>query len=298
MVRIVFILSALSPLLFSIYLILVNPLGVVDKLAEEERYDEALQLLQKSREIPFLKEDPRIYLASAEMKRRKNEIGQALGDLAKALEIVNKYPLLWKYKGFPAEHNLICDIRYEEALCSLQAKNYDSALSSLELALKEDLDPEILYQKALVHEYLGENQAAEADYRQAIEKSIEPAKKETALHNRAKYFIKHNLKELAIIDLKAALDQFECSEASCDLGKIYLEEDQLENAIDYLSRSLDKDENVIALRLRALAYTRQEKWDKALQDINRALTIQPENQAAQKDKQMIEKGLKLFREQN
>lgn len=296
MFRILFILSALLPLFLFICLILVNPIGLADKLAQQERYDDALNLLKIAKKNSFLSWDPRFYLTSAQIERRNKNAKQALSDLKAGLEITEKYPLLWQFKGILAEHTLVSDLRYEEALCLIETKDYEGALAALEAALKDGPDADILYQKALVCEYLGDFQAAESDLRKAIEVSIEPAKKENALHNRANYFLRQERNELAMIDLKAGLNQFKCAEAMNDLGKAYLADDQADNAIEWFSKSLDKEKTVIAFRLRALAYAKKQEWQKALDDLDRALKLEPQNEAARVDREMVIRGLQLHKE--
>ncbi len=290
--RVSFILIALLPIFFAIFMFCINPLGEAQRLILEERFDDAIKLLDKAKKNPLLSLDPRIYIASASAKRQKKDIEGALSEIDIALEIRGKYPLLWGYKGFLVEHKILTDIRYEEALCEIEKSNYDLALVALDLALKEEIDPDILYQRALVHEYLENYREAEADFKLAIEKNLEASKKELAMHNRALYFIRRGQIDLAIIDLKAGTDQSFCSEAYCALATIYIQREEYDEAIRYLNKSLEKDKDSLSFRLRALAFTKKEEWQKALEDLDQVLKMEPENEAAKKDRQMVLKALK------
>ncbi|MDX2108126.1 MAG: tetratricopeptide repeat protein [Candidatus Melainabacteria bacterium] len=293
MFRLLFISTALLPVFFSIYLALINPEKQVENLVLQSKLDEALACLEKSKKNVFLRNDPRIFLAAACVLRQKKEYKPALNELSKALDITQRFPLLWTFKGFACEHKLLADIYYQEALCYLELNDHETALGALDDALKIEIDPDALYQRALVLEYLGNLQGAESDLKMAIEKSIEPAKKELALHNRADYFIRQKQKDLAIIDYKAGLAQFECARAYCELGRLALQDSLYDQAIEYFSKSINKEETVNALRLRALTHTKIEEWKEAETDLDKALKLEPENALAKEERQNVHKMLEL-----
>ncbi|MCW5822341.1 MAG: tetratricopeptide repeat protein [Cyanobacteria bacterium TGS_CYA1] len=293
MFRLLFISTALLPVFFSIYLALINPEKQVENLVLQSKLDEALACLEKSKKNVFLRNDPRIFLAAASVLRQKKEYKPALNELSKALDITQRFPLLWTFKGFACEHKLLADIYYQEALCYLELNDHETALGALDDALKIEIDSDALYQRALVLEYLGNLQGAESDLKMAIEKSIEPAKKELALHNRADYFIRQKQKDLAIIDYKAGLAQFECAQAYCELGRLALQDSLYDQAIEYFSKSINKEETVNALRLRALTHTKIEEWKEAETDLDKALKLEPENALAKEERQNVHKMLEL-----
>ena len=226
--------------------------------------------------------------------RRKKQYKQALGDVQAALKKVQDFPLLWTYKGFGVQHKLLADCYYEEALCYLELNDQETALKALDDSCKIEIDPEVLYQRALVLEYLGDFKSAEEDLKLAIEKSIEPAKKEIALHNRANYFIRQEKKDLAIIDYKAAIVQSECAEAYIELARLSMNDELYDQAIEYLTKSLDKEETISALRLRALAYTKKDDWNEAKTDLDKALKLEPNNDLVQKELDNVVRMLQLL----
>lgn len=279
------------PIFFSIYLALINPEKQVENLVLQSKLDEALACLAQSKKNIFFQNDPRIFLIEASVLRQKKEYRQALHALEKALNITQRFPLLWTFKGFANEHKMLADIYYQEALCYLELNDQETALGALDDALKIEIDPDALYQRALVLEYLGNLQGAENDLKMAIEKSIEPAKKELALHNRADYFLRQRHKDLAIIDYKAGIAQFECAQAYCELGRLALQENLYDQAIEYFSKSINKEETVNALRLRALTHTKLEEWKEAETDLDKALKLEPQNALAKIERQNVHKVL-------
>lgn len=294
MFRLLFISTALLPVFFSIYVALINPVKQVENLVLQSKLDEALSVLNQSQKNFFFKNDPRILLARAGVLRRKKLFKQALDNVQAAIKAVQDFPLLWTFRGFGVEHKLLADLYYEEALCYLELNDQETALKALDDSCKIEIDPEVLYQRALVLEYLGDFKAAEQDLKLAIEKSIEPVKKEIALHNRANYFIRQKQKDLAIIDYKAAIVQNECAEAYLELARLSLKDELYDQAIEYLSKSLDKEETISALRLRALAYTKKDEWNEAKSDLDKALKLEPNNNLVQKERDNVVKMLELL----
>jgi tetratricopeptide (TPR) repeat protein len=275
-------------------LALINPEKQVENLVLQSKLDEALKVLDKARQNPFLKNDPRILLVTAAVLRQKKDFKASLDEVKAALAIRKKYPLLWAYKSFGVEHLLLSDIYYQEALCYLDLNDQETALKALDDALSVEIDPQTLYQRALVLEYLGEFRDAESDFKLAIEKTVDPVKKEVALHNRADYFLRQKKKDLATIDLKAALSQNECAEALFQLGRIALGDELYDQAIEYFDKSIAKEESVKALRLRALTHTKKEEWQEAKSDLDKAIKLDPDNKLVQTERENVIKILKLL----
>jgi tetratricopeptide (TPR) repeat protein len=294
MFRLLFILSALLPIFFSIYLALINPEKQVENLVLQSKLDEAISVLDKAKQNPFLKNDPRILLVTASVLREKKDFKASLKEVQAALAIHKKYPLLWAYKSFGVERLLLSDIYYQEALCYLDLNDQETALKALDDSLNVEVDPQTLYQRALVLEYLGEYRDAEADLKLAIEKSIDPVKKELALHNRADYFLRQKKNDLATIDFKAALSQNECSEALFQLGRLALSSELYDQAIEYFNKSIEKEETVKALRLRALTHTKKEEWHEAKSDLDKALKLEPDNKLVQIERENVLKAIRLL----
>ncbi len=294
MFRLLFISSALLPIFFSIYLALINPEKQVENLVLQSKLDEALKVLDKARQNPFLKNDPRILLVKASVLRQKKDFKASLDQVKAALAIHKKYPLLWAYKSFGVERLLLSDIYYQEALCYLDLNDQETALKALDDALSVEIDPETLYQRALVLEYLGNFRDAESDFKLAIEKTVDPVKKEVALHNRADYFLRQKKKDLATIDFKAALSQNECAEALFQLGRIALADEFYDQAIEYFDKSIAKEESVKAFRLRALTHTKKEEWQEAKSDLDKAIKLDPDNKLVQTERENVIKTLRLL----
>jgi len=282
------------PIFFSIYLALVNPEKQVENLVLQSKLDEALKVIDQSMKNPFFQNDPRILVIRASVLRQKKDYKGALDDIHKALRVHKKSPYLWEYKGFGVERKILADIFYQEALCYLQLEDQETALKALDDALSVEVDPETLYQRALVLEYLEQFSAAESDLKLAIEKSIEPSKKELALHNRADYFLRRKRNDFATIDFQAGIAQNECAIAYIQLGRISLGDELYDRAIDYFSKSIKMEESVQALRLRALAYIKKEEFEKAKSDLDKALKLEPENATVKKERENVLKTLQLL----
>lgn len=251
-------------------------------------------MLDKAMQNPLLKNDPRVLLVKASVLRQKKDFKASLKEVQAALAIHKKYPLLWAYKSFGVEHMLLSDIYYQEALCYIELNDQETALKALDDAISVEIDPETLYQRALVLEYLGEFRDAEADFKLAIEKTIDPVKKEVALHNRADYFLRQNKNDLATIDFKAALSQNECADALFQLGRLALSNELYDQASDYFNKSIEKEETVKALRLRALTHSKKEEWHEAKSDLDKALKLEPDNKLVQTERENVIKVLKLL----
>jgi tetratricopeptide (TPR) repeat protein len=275
-------------------LALINPEKQVENLVLQSKLDEAISVLDKAKQNPFLKNDPRILLVTASVLREKKDFKASLKEVQAALAIHKKYPLLWAYKSFGVERLLLSDIYYQEALCYLDLNDQETALKALDDSLNVEVDPQTLYQRALVLEYLGEYRDAEADLKLAIEKSIDPVKKELALHNRADYFLRQKKNDLATIDFKAALSQNECSEALFQLGRLALSSELYDQAIEYFNKSIEKEETVKALRLRALTHTKKEEWHEAKSDLDKALKLEPDNKLVQIERENVLKAIRLL----
>ncbi|QQR58382.1 MAG: tetratricopeptide repeat protein [Candidatus Melainabacteria bacterium] len=282
------------PIFFSIYLALINPEKQVENLVLQSKLDEALKVLDRAKQNPFLKNDPRIILVTASVLRQKKDFKAALEQVKAALAIHKKFPFLWAYKSFGVERLLLSDIFYQEALCYIELNDQETALKALDDAINVEVDPETLYQRALVLEYLGEFRDAEADLKLAIEKAIDPVKKEVALHNRADYFLRQKKNDLAIIDFKAALSQNECADAFFQLGRLALQDELYDQAIEYLNKSIEKEESVKALRLRALTHIKKEEWQEAKSDLDKAIKLEPDNKLVQTERENVIKTLKLL----
>lgn len=151
----------------------------------------------------------------------------------------------------------------------------DKARKAADQAIKllaEDKDS--LAEAFLVRGQLQETEEARLkDFDKAVELSPEQPK---VWQTRAFYFLSQGQVEKAVADLDSLLKRDgDNLLARLAIAETLLKLDKVDDAMKHVNRVIEDEPNVIALKLRAQLWSVQEKFDKALEDVEAALKLEP-----------------------
>lgn len=133
----------------------------------------------------------------------------------------------------------------------------------------------IFRNRGQAYEALNEIDKATEDYTQAIK--LNP-NDQLAFGRRGSLFLKRGNIEAAFSDLTKAAETTPTPEALLDLASIYAKKGDQAKAADLATRALDLNRrNVRALTTRANSYFAQKAFPRALDDLDEALQLEPDN---------------------
>ncbi|XP_052040667.1 tetratricopeptide repeat protein 6 isoform X1 [Apodemus sylvaticus] len=153
------------------------------------------------------------------------------------LQAQGKFQKAWKHFTVGIEANPKSYLAYEgRAVVCLQMSNYFAAMQDMNCAIKINATAEFLTNRGVIHEFMGQQQSAMADYQAAI--SLNP-------NYSLAYF---------------------------NAGNIYLRHRQFSQATDYFSTALKfNPENEYALMNRAVTNSVLKKYEEAEKDFSHAI---------------------------
>ncbi|XP_021058189.1 tetratricopeptide repeat protein 6 isoform X1 [Mus pahari] len=157
------------------------------------------------------------------------------------LQAQGKFQKAWKHFTVGIEANPKSYLAYEgRAVLCLQMSNYFAAMQDINCAIKINSTAEFLTNRGVIHEFMGQQQSAMADYQAAI--SLNPS----------------------------------YSLAYFNAGNIYLHHRQFSQASDYFSNALKfNPENEYALMNRAVTNSVLKKYEEAEKDFSCAMELCP-----------------------
>lgn len=268
-------------------IVILHPCEQAKGMEAKGQFDKALVVYTNALKNPYYAIDPNVYFERGYCKRKLGDYSGAIADLQKALEIRQKYPLLWGFKGFGIEHYLDYTFHVELGRCFLGAGDLPMAIKNFQDAMKIEKCSDVYHALASAHERDHKMDEAEANYKEAVEIARSGAERERALHLRGLFHWRRNNRNEALKDLNAALDETSCAEAYTDRAYIYNEQGQYKNAIDDFTKSIDGARKERAYHGRAIAEMELGDFQSAAKDLAVALELDPTCKAAKADQQIV-----------
>lgn len=227
-------------------------------LRETDRSEEALPFLHKAIEL-----EPESFIhwyTRALVYQERGEIDASIQDFREAIQRESKDSVHSTW--FELGANFFTEGRYEEALHA-----YTEVLHNPDKVL-----PIYHYRRAMTYDALGQLENAIAEAKKAVELNLivesEIDKGKSSVYNRSGY------SGSAVQSFRdTGHQQFSYT---YDLAHFYERKEQIDEAIDTLTLGLKHYPESDVLRVeRASHYRQLNKWEEAIQDIHRALEIDP-----------------------
>jgi tetratricopeptide (TPR) repeat protein len=188
--------------------------------------------------------------------------------------------------------------QYLNALCLLQKHRPAEARAQLSACLAQRPDFVWLYLlRGFAQGELQAFDAAEADYKQALQMPLDPFARYVLFANRGVLRVRQNRLDDAIADLKTAIELKPGEyQAYVSLAQAYRQRRQLDLAREQLDRAIQLEPALAHVyRLRARLYLERQEPALALQDFDRAIRHESTNSPFLSDDQ-FERGRLLLRE--
>ncbi|WP_026950717.1 tetratricopeptide repeat protein [Algoriphagus mannitolivorans] len=164
---------------------------------------------------------------------------------------------------------------YHMGLCAIELKNYELAISYLDLATEENpSNPDYYSERGKALARLGENMAAIESYEIALD--LDPSHK-PARQGLAQ--VRNGGDEFLLAELNTLIDSGEANSQTFKQRGFYrMSHEDLNGALEDFSKAIQKDsndpENFFYL---AWAYSRQKNWKKAEENYTQAIELEPTN---------------------
>lgn len=210
-------------------------------------------------QVQLLIQATRLMPLNPELEKRRQPL---LSDLRKILEYD---------ANFGRAHLLIAQLQM------IGEGDRDKARQSIKKAIELlENDRDAMAKALLVRGQLREDQEARLrDFDRAVEMNPDSP---TVWKTRALYFLKEGQVEKAISDFKTLLQKDEDNVlARLAIAEALMKLDKIDEAMEQVNRAVEKNPNVLALKLRAQLWTVQEQFGKALKDLERAIELEPKD---------------------
>ena len=282
------LLAVITIILLSLSLAVVIGLHPISSAKYQERAQDfkgALATYDKGLDNSIYAVDPQIYVARAYCLRRLKRYDEGIASLEKADELHAKYPTFFWMVGSdhsPVQYRILIERgwnyyarkQYQEAL-----KCFDQALAIMQM--------DSAYQgRASCYEEMGELKKAEAEYKRATEHTV-ACTRERAHHEVGSFYRRQKRYDEALKWLDKAQTYEACAGVNREKALIFWNKGDLDKASEqfHISLSRQRDPRVFADR----AQLRREKGDGqgALEDIQSARQMDPDNPVYQEEERVI-----------
>ena len=256
-------------------------------------------LLDYNKAIELNPEDPKLFFANGFLYAEINKQNKALENYLKVVELDTTYLNIYNnialvYENYIKDYTKAIEyytknieLSSSEPIAYINRANlYSKKLEDTEKALSDynkaiELAPKdsdfYFYRGEFYEDYFQDHDQALLDYNKAIELNPQDA---ALFFNRTTVYENLQQYDLAIKDYYKTIeiDSGYAYTSYKYIGKLYWENlDNLDLAEEYLTKSINLNNEAETFQLRGLVYQAKGEYNKALTDLNKAIELEPEN---------------------